>query len=81
MAENNVVHAFGSVPMSELQKEMLDKIEQFAADVKTGRIVAMGLCGVVNDGSMTSAWMRAEEQFAALVGAVQNLNYRLLSEL
>jgi hypothetical protein len=30
---------------------------------------------------MTSAWMRAEEQFAALVGAVQNLNYRLLSEL
>ena len=28
MAENNVVHAFGSVPMSELQKEMLDKLEQ-----------------------------------------------------
>jgi hypothetical protein len=80
MVESNVVHAFGSVPMSELQEQMLDKLEQFVADVKTGRIVAIGLCGVVNDGSMTSGWMRAEEQFAALVGAVQNLNYRLLSE-
>ena len=57
--KGTVVHAFGAAPPSQLQQEILDFIDEFVADIKTGRIVAVAVAGVISDGGVSSGWRRS----------------------
>jgi len=77
---DNVVHAFGAVPMSQLQQEMLEHLDPLIADIKAGQLLGVAFAGVTRDGGVTHSWTRAKDQHFALIGAVQRLSQRLLDD-
>lgn len=74
---DNVVHAFGAAPPSDLEKEMLAAIDGVVADIKAGQILGVAIAAVTRDGRANTAWARQAGQHFALLGAIGYLSQRM----
>lgn len=77
---DNIVHAFGAVSQTELQKEMLERLDEVRQSIEAGNILGFAFAALVNDGSALTGWKYGSGNRLGLIGAIQWLNRRLNDE-